>query len=163
MGVEFARAALTSGNALVATGRNPDAVTRAIGEEDDLLVIKLDVTSPADADATVQAAVQRFGRIDVLVNNAGSFMAGFYRTELLSPESTTFAELSLEDYAERTKVQNEWWKAQHRHQAGDPARRSRHPGIYFSFESAVLIYSSQVGEISRIDRYRIRLPFGNGM
>jgi NAD(P)-dependent dehydrogenase (short-subunit alcohol dehydrogenase family) len=47
---------------------------------------------------------------------------GFFRTELLSPESTTFAELSIEDYAERTRTQNEWWKAQHHHQSGDPAK-----------------------------------------
>ena len=211
MGVDFVKAALAAGHAVVATGRNPDAVTRAIGEADELLVVRLDVTRPTDADAAVQAAVERFGRIDVLVNNAGSFVAGFFeeltpeqvekqlavmligpmnvtravlpvmrrqrsghilsissgaglmgfaynsaycaakfglegwmeslapeiepfgihttivnpgffRTELLSPESTTFAALSIEDYAERTKVQNEWWKAQHHQQAGDPVK-----------------------------------------
>jgi NAD(P)-dependent dehydrogenase (short-subunit alcohol dehydrogenase family) len=84
MGVEFSKAALVAGNAVVATGRNPDAVARAVGEADELLVIKLDVTSPADAEAAVQAAVDRFGRIDVLVNNAASFEAGFF--EELTPE-----------------------------------------------------------------------------
>lgn len=211
MGVDFAKAALAAGHAVVATGRNPQAVTRAIGEAHELLVIKLDVTSPADAEAAVRAAVERFGRIDILINNAGSFVAGFFeeltpkqieqqlavmligpmnvtrvvlpvmrrqrsghilsissgaglsgfaynsaycaakfglegsmeslapeiapfgihttivnpgffRTELLSPESTTFAELSIEDYAERTKAQNEWWQAQHHQQSGDPAK-----------------------------------------
>lgn len=211
MGVEFAKAALAAGRAVVATGRNPDAVTQAVGQAGDLLVVKLDVTNPAEAEAAVQAAVERFGRIDVLVNNAGSFIAGFFeeltpqqveqqlavmllgpmnitravlpvmrkqrsghilsissgaglmgfaynsaycaakfglegwmeslapevepfgvhttivnpgffRTELLSPESTSFAEGSIEDYAERTKVQNEWWKSMHHQQAGDPAK-----------------------------------------
>ena len=60
--------------------------------------------------------VEPFGIHTTIVN------PGFFRTELLSPESTTFAELSIEDYAERTKVQNEWWKAQHHQQAGDPAK-----------------------------------------
>jgi NAD(P)-dependent dehydrogenase (short-subunit alcohol dehydrogenase family) len=84
MGVEFSKAALAAGNAVVATGRNPGAVTDAIGAADDLLVLKLDVTSRQDAEAAVQAAAERFGRIDVLVNNAASFEAGFF--EELTPE-----------------------------------------------------------------------------
>ena len=46
MGVDIAKAALAAGHAVVATGRNTDAVTKAVGEADDLLVVKLDVTSP---------------------------------------------------------------------------------------------------------------------
>jgi NAD(P)-dependent dehydrogenase (short-subunit alcohol dehydrogenase family) len=49
-----------------------------------LLVVKLDVTNPSDAESAVKAAVDRFGRIDVLVNNAGNFYAGFF--EEISPE-----------------------------------------------------------------------------
>ena len=45
---------------------------------DNLLVVRLDITNPADAEAAVQAAVERFGRIDVLINNAASFQAGFF-------------------------------------------------------------------------------------
>ena len=84
MGVDIAQAALAAGHAVVATGRNPDAVIRAVGDADDLLVIDLDITSPASAEAAVPAALDRFGRIDVLVNNAGNFFAGFF--EELSPE-----------------------------------------------------------------------------
>ena len=84
MGVEFAEAALTAGHNVVATGRNPDTVAKALGAADDLLVVKLDVTSPEDAEAAVQAAVDRFGGIDVLVNNAASFYAGYF--EELTPE-----------------------------------------------------------------------------
>jgi NAD(P)-dependent dehydrogenase (short-subunit alcohol dehydrogenase family) len=211
MGVDFAKAALAAGNVVVATGRTPDAVTKALGEAADLLVIKLDVTSPKDAQAAVAVAVNRFGRIDVLVNNAGSFQAGyfeeltpeqierqlatsligpmnvtravlpimrkqrsghiisisssaglvgfefcsayaaskfglegwmeslqpevapfgitttivnpgFFRTELLSQKSTTYAAPTLADYAERTAAQQECWKAQAGHQGGDPAK-----------------------------------------
>ena len=214
MGVEFAKAALAAGNAVVATGRNPDAVAKAVGEADELLVIKLDVTSPADAEAAVQAAVDRFGRIDVLVNNAASFEAGyfeeltpeqierqlavsligpmnvtravlpvmrtrrsghivtisslaglagtpfgsayaaskfgvdgwmeslapevepfgihttvvnpgFFRTELLEAASVTYAEPSIEDYADRTAEQLKWWQAQSGQQGGDPAKLAR--------------------------------------
>ena len=84
MGVDMAKAALAAGNAVVATGRNTDTVIAALDQDDELLVAKLDVADPADAEAAVQAAVDRFGRIDVLVNNAGNFNAGFF--EEISPE-----------------------------------------------------------------------------
>src|SRR5207249_483398 len=84
MGVDFAKAALAAGHAVVGTGRDPDALAKAVGESDDLLVVKLDVTSRADAEAAVRAAVERFGRIDVLVNNAANFYAGYF--EELTPE-----------------------------------------------------------------------------
>src|SRR2546428_8392582 len=84
MGVDFAKAALAAGHAVVATGRDTDAVAKAVGKSDDLLVVKLDVTNPDDAAAAARAAVDRFGRIDVLVNNAANFYAGYF--EELTPE-----------------------------------------------------------------------------
>jgi NAD(P)-dependent dehydrogenase (short-subunit alcohol dehydrogenase family) len=84
MGVDIAKAALAAGHAVVATGRSTDAVARALGTADDLLVLKLDVTLAEDAKAAVTAALERFGRVDVLVNNAGNFYAGFF--EEITPE-----------------------------------------------------------------------------
>jgi NAD(P)-dependent dehydrogenase (short-subunit alcohol dehydrogenase family) len=68
----------------VATGRDPDRVETAIGVHPNLLSVALDITDPAASEAAVAAALDRFGRIDVLVNNAGNFYAGFF--EELSPE-----------------------------------------------------------------------------
>ncbi len=84
MGVDIVRAAIAAGHSVVAKGRNPTAVENSLGKSDQLLVTKLDVTNPGDAVAAVTAAVARFGRVDVLVNNAGNFYAGFF--EELSPE-----------------------------------------------------------------------------
>src|SRR4051794_4861154 len=84
MGVDIAKAALAAGHAVVATGRSTDAVSSALGTANDLLVLKLDVTRPEDAKEAVTAALKRFGRVDVLVNNAGNFYAGFF--EELPPE-----------------------------------------------------------------------------
>jgi len=211
MGVDIAKAALAAGDAVVATGRNPERVSSALGAHDDLLVVKLDVTSLDDAKAAAHAAVDRFGRIDVLVNNAGNFYAGFFeeispegfraqvettlfgpmnvtravlpvmraqrsglvvaisstagivgqafctayaaskfgvegwiesltpevapfgirtmlvepgffRTELLTPESTNYAEPSIDDYAERTEQTVAAWNGMNGKQGGDPAK-----------------------------------------
>lgn len=84
MGVDFAKAALAAGHAVVASGRDSERVARALGPSDGLLAVKLDVTRRGDAEAAVRAAVERFGRIDVLVNNAASFYAGYF--EELTPE-----------------------------------------------------------------------------
>src|SRR5881296_727986 len=84
MGVDFAKAALAAGHTVVATGRDTDAVAKAVGKSEGLLIVKLDVTHRADAEAAARAAVDRFGRIDVLVNNAGNFFAGYF--EELTPE-----------------------------------------------------------------------------
>jgi NAD(P)-dependent dehydrogenase (short-subunit alcohol dehydrogenase family) len=79
MGIDIARAALAAGHQVVATGRDAGRVRAAIGEHENLLAITLDVTDPSAAEA----AAGRFGRIDVLVNNAGNFYAGYF--ENISP------------------------------------------------------------------------------
>lgn len=84
LGLEVAREVLAAGDSVVASGRNTDRLAKTLGASKDLLTVKLDVTRPADAEAAVKAAVDRFGRIDVLVNNAASFFAGYF--EELAPE-----------------------------------------------------------------------------
>lgn len=107
MGTNIAKAALNAGHRVVATGRNTDVVTKAIGEEENVLVVQLDVTRPADAQSAVMAAIDRFGTIDVLVNNAAHFYGGFFeeltpdqierqlQVALIGPMNVTRAVLSL--------------------------------------------------------------------
>ncbi|MEU0644423.1 SDR family oxidoreductase [Streptomyces umbrinus] len=85
LGTDIAREALAAGHQVVATGRRPEEVEKTLGgPQDNLLVTKLDVTSPEDAEAAAQAALDRFGRIDVLINNAGNFFAGYF--EEITPD-----------------------------------------------------------------------------
>jgi NAD(P)-dependent dehydrogenase (short-subunit alcohol dehydrogenase family) len=78
MGLDFAKAVLGAGHAVVATGRDPRRLADQLGNSGDLLTVKLDITDPGDAAAATMAAVERFGRIDVLINNAAIFEAGFF-------------------------------------------------------------------------------------
>ena len=84
MGTNIAKAALNAGHRVVATGRNTDVVAKAIGENENVLVVQLDVSRPSDAHSAVKAAIDRFGTIDVLVNNAAHFYGGFF--EELTPD-----------------------------------------------------------------------------
>ena len=212
LGVDIAKAALAAGHAVVGTARNAHSVTAALGEHDHLLAVPLDVTDPAAGEAAISAAVDRFGHLDVLVNNAGSFYAGFFeemtpedfraqiestlfgpvnvtraalpqmrsqrsglvvtisstagiastgdfltayaaskfgvegfmealtteiapfgiktmlvvpgffRTELLSPQSTNYAKSTVDDYAERTRATVAGWQSMDGQQGGDPAK-----------------------------------------
>jgi NAD(P)-dependent dehydrogenase (short-subunit alcohol dehydrogenase family) len=84
IGLEIAKAALAAGNKVVATGRDLSKVAKAIDNTtDNLLVVKMDVTSAHEISIAVNLAIEKFGTIDVLVNNAGNFYAGFF--EELSP------------------------------------------------------------------------------
>lgn len=79
LGVNLTKAALAAGFKVVATGRNTDKVVEAIGlPPDNLFILKIDITNPHDIETAVKSAVNKFGTIDVLVNNAGNFYAGFF-------------------------------------------------------------------------------------
>jgi NAD(P)-dependent dehydrogenase (short-subunit alcohol dehydrogenase family) len=229
-------------------------VTRALGASDNLLVARLDVTSLAEAEAAVRAAVERFGRVDVVVNNAANFWAGyfeeltpaqierqlatsligpmnvtravlpvmrkqraghvisisssagltgfefctaysaskfglegwmealqaevapfgihttivnpgFFRTELLTAESTQYAQSSIDDYAERTAAQQEFWKSQNGRQGGDPAKLARAlmrvasaeppPRRFIAGADAIATAEQKVADLqAQIDAYR---------
>jgi NAD(P)-dependent dehydrogenase (short-subunit alcohol dehydrogenase family) len=121
MGTDIARAALDAGHAVVATGRNPDRVAAALGAREDLLAVALDVTDPDSVQTAVDAAVQRFGRIDVLVNNAGNFYAGF------------FEEVTPEDF--RAQIETNLFGPLNVTRAVLPVMRAQRAGLVVTFSS----------------------------
>jgi NAD(P)-dependent dehydrogenase (short-subunit alcohol dehydrogenase family) len=247
MGVNFAKAALAAGHSVVASGRDKDRVVKNLGQSNDLLAVVLDVTNRANAEKAVRSTVERFGRIDVLVNNAARFYAGyfeeltpeqmdrqlaasligpmnvtravlpvmrkqrsghiisisssaglsgfefgtayaaskfglegwmeslhgeiapfgitttivnpgFFRTELLTEQSTNYAEPSIKDYDERRTKQLEFWKAQNGKQSGDPAKLAQAliviadqqppPSRFIAGADAIATAEQRVGELT---------------
>ena len=89
IGLEISKAALAAGYKVVATGRDREKVSKSIGKaSDNLLVVKLDVTNSKEIESAVRSSVDKFATIDVLVNNAGNFYAGFFE-ELKSTTNGT--------------------------------------------------------------------------
>jgi NAD(P)-dependent dehydrogenase (short-subunit alcohol dehydrogenase family) len=91
-GAEIAKAVVKSGDRVVATGRKRTALVKGLGPENDqLMSVELDVTDAAQARKAVDAAMSRFGGIDVLVNNAGYGHMGFFEEMTIEDVQQQFA------------------------------------------------------------------------
>ena len=141
MGVEFARAALAAGHNVVATGRNPDTVRSAVGEHENLLVTALDVTDPHSAEDAAAAAIDRFGRIDVLLNNAGSFLAGF------------FEELTTEQV--RAQIETNLFGPMTVTRAVLPVMRRQRSGLVISISSGAGVIGSPSGSAYAASKFAL--------
>lgn len=75
-GALIAQQALLAGDNVVATARNPETVTARLGEHPNLLTVKLDVTDETQVFAAVEQGIKKFGRLDIVVNNAGYGLLG---------------------------------------------------------------------------------------
>lgn len=75
-GALVAERALAKGHGVVATARNPKAIVERFGDHPNLLAVTLDVAIEDQAVAAAKAAIDRFGKIDVLLNNAGFGLMG---------------------------------------------------------------------------------------
>jgi NAD(P)-dependent dehydrogenase (short-subunit alcohol dehydrogenase family) len=85
MGSDIAKAALAAGYKVAAAGRDMDKLIKALGgQNENLLPVKMDITRPEEIEAGINTTIDKFETIDVLVNNAANFYAGFF--EEISPK-----------------------------------------------------------------------------
>lgn len=75
IGTEIAKAVLAAGDKLVATARNQTDLQQ-FGSSEDVLTLSMDVTDEVQVKAAIATALEKFGQIDVLVNNAGFGLLG---------------------------------------------------------------------------------------
>ncbi|MCL9802283.1 oxidoreductase [Pseudomonas sp. AKS31] len=90
-GILIAEQALRAGDAVIATARNPQDITDRLGEQPNLLAVRLDVTREEQAHQAVAEGIKRFGRIDVLINNAGFGVLGAVEETSASETERLFA------------------------------------------------------------------------
>lgn len=90
-GILIAEQALRAGEAVIATARNPQDITDRLGDHPNLLAVRLDVTREEEAHQAVAEGIKRFGRIDVLINNAGFGMLGAVEETSASETERLFA------------------------------------------------------------------------
>ena len=90
-GILIAEQALRAGDAVIATARNPQDITDRLGDHPNLLAVRLDVTREEEAHQAVAEGVKRFGRIDVLINNAGFGVLGAVEETSASETERLFA------------------------------------------------------------------------
>lgn len=90
-GILIAEQALRAGDAVIATARNPQYITDRLGDQPNLLAVRLDVTREDEAHQAVAEGIKRFGRIDVLINNAGFGVLGAVEETSASETERLFA------------------------------------------------------------------------
>ncbi|WP_236188950.1 oxidoreductase [Pseudomonas pharyngis] len=90
-GILIAEQALRAGDAVIATARNPQDITDRLGDHPNLLAVRLDVTREEEAHQAVAQGIKRFGRIDVLINNAGFGVLGAVEETSASETERLFA------------------------------------------------------------------------
>lgn len=141
MGTEIARAALAAGHFVVATGRDAERVRTAVGDHEQLLPVALDVTDETAAARAVDTALEQFGRIDVLVNNAGNFQAGF------------FEELTSEQF--RQQMDTNFFGALNVTRAVLPVLRTQRSGRILSISSTAGIVSTPGGSAYSASKFAL--------
>jgi NAD(P)-dependent dehydrogenase (short-subunit alcohol dehydrogenase family) len=142
LGLEIANAALRAGDRVVATGRKLAAVAASVGRDgDELLCLELDVCDAEEPRAAVRAAVEKFGGIDVLVNNAGYGHLGFF-------EETTPADVAAQFETNVFGVFNVC-------RAALPVMRAARRGLIYNMSSVAGVRGNEFGSLYSASKFAL--------
>ena len=141
-GVEIAKAAMQAGNRVVATGREPGQLQQQLGTDgDQLLSVKLDVSDAVQTRSAVGQAVDRFGGIDVLVNNAGYGHLGYF-------EENSLADVRQQFETNVFGLFNVTWAAL-------PVMRQARKGLIYNISSVAGIRGNEFGSLYSASKFAV--------
>lgn len=141
LGLAIAKAALEAGNRIVATARDKEKLGKVFGCNPNVLTLSLDVTDKTSITKAVETAVEKFGRIDVLVNNAGYGQLGWF-------ENTTDEQI-------RNQFETNVFGVMNVTRTVLPSMRERRSGHIFTITSVSGIFSVAGGTIYASSKFAV--------
>ncbi len=156
MGAAIAQEALDRGYKVVATARNSESAGKILGSSSNLLIAKLDITNDEQVHSAVTAAMDRFGRIDVLPFGIRCLIVepGPFRTDFANFDtSLKFTDLQIDDYKEPREALRNSFASLHQNQPGDPAKLAKALMAVVNAPEPPLRFLAGKAAVGAVDQY----------